>query len=222
MSTENDDVVADSSTAASDAGQSASKSVPVENRIAELNRKTEKKFNDLASKIDQLMSFVNQAQTPKTTTSYDINIDPKDYVDARVKQVYKDQVKEKQKESWQKALEIFPELDPESDSYDDKFFKLADKEFSRFREDDIESPLTAAENAARKLGLYDKRIKEANLKDEVRRTRLLGEGGSTSKQTKKEAPVKMNENLLQRFFKIDPKKLQERIKSNPDRYGKGE
>jgi hypothetical protein len=219
---ENDnDVTADSSTAGDGATQT-SKQVPVENRVAELSRKTEKKLNDLASKLDQLVSYVDSQRAPKTTINLDADIDPKAYVDARVNQVYKEQIKEKQKESWAKALEIYPELDPENELYDEKFFKLADREFSRYREDDIESPLTAAESAARKLGLYEKRKDEHYRRDDSRRSRILGEGGSSSKETKKEQAPKMNASLLKRFFNIDAKKLEQRIKSDPNRYGKGD
>jgi len=202
--------------------QETVKTVPVENRIAELNRKTDKKFNDLAAKLDQLSTYLTSMQpTAARETTYEGEMVPKGYVDARVKQVYEDQLREKQHQSWKQAVQMFPELDPESDSYDDKFFKLADKEFLRFRQDDVDAPLTAVEIAARKMGLYEKRSKEFVLEDDARRSRILGQGGAPTKSTKEEKSLKMNEGALKRFFGIDAKKLEKRIKSDPERYGKG-
>jgi len=189
------------------------------NLKAEMNRK----FSKINEQLTRLVQIVEQSATQKQP-SVEEAVDEdapeyKRYVDARFQQAEQARVKSSQEQAWTKALELFPELNQESENFDQEFYKAADKFYGSFDlQRDPEAPLKAVKLAALELGKIEQLTKEKLLKDEARRSRLIAEGGSTPRESKKEKEPALNEKSLARLG-IDPKKLKERIKSNKDRYG---
>jgi hypothetical protein len=82
---------------------------------------------------------------------------------------------------------MFPELDPDSDSFDEKFYKAVDAEFSSTNQrKDPKGPLKAAKLVALEMGKIEQLTRSSLLKDEARRSRILSEGSSTPREAKKD------------------------------------
>lgn len=195
------------------------KEVPLENRLGELTRKMNK-FLDLEKKVDLLVNYVsglNTTSSSPTSTAYSSGYGD---VDSRIDQKL---VELKRYEAFNEAKKIYPQLDKTSDHFDERFYEAVDKEYLRFNQFDIEAPLTAAQIVAQRMGLTAKQIKEEVLLDDSRRTRLLAEGGAVdSKPSKAETSSTASsaqENRMLKYLGVNPEKVKNRIKSNPDRYG---
>lgn len=183
----------------------------IKNLKGEFNRK----ISQMSDKLDAVLnafSTRNAVATPAVDETPDVDTDVKQYVSSVVTQ-------EKQKDAWQEALVMFPELNPESESFDEKFYKAVDAEFSTNQRRDPRGPLKAAKLAALELGKIEQLTRTSLLKDEARRSRILSEGSSTPREAKKEKDVASQFNVkgLAKLG-INPEKLAKRIKENKDKY----
>lgn len=212
----------------SNEGSERAKSVPVENRIAEMNRKAEKRFGSLETKIDQLINFVSESQqrsgggADKASQATDYEDDPVVVARSEVQNLRAEMLKEKQAASLQEACEIFPELDQQSESFDEDFYKAVDQEFRKLSSTkDPHSPLKAAKYVALEQGKIERLTRSKLLQDESRRSRLLGEGGTGQSRAQKKSSDELPANLsaLADILKVDKKGLKDHMKKNASRYG---
>lgn len=180
-------------------------------------------FNRKLSKMEQKLDAVlNAFSTNRPTNSVAQQpVDETAEVDTDVKQ-YVDTVftRESQKTAWQEALSMFPELNPESEQFDERFYKAVDSEFSNNQLRDPRGPLKAAKLAALEMGKIEALTKANILKDEARRSRIMSEGISTPREAKKEkdASAHFNAGNLAKLG-INAEKLAKRLKENKDKYG---
>lgn len=208
---ENNGVISDSSPE-SNADNSAQD--PTKNLKAEFNRKLSK----LDEKLSKLVNFVERSgqSSPVEETDEDVS-DSK-----RLKNEIKaEAAREIHDQHFQDAKRVFPELDPESDSHDSKFYNEVDRVYTKLlRADptDKDALKEAVEIVANRTGRYEQLVQNKFLKDEARRSRIIAEGSSAPRDAKKEKETAMNESMLQRMG-INPDKLKARIKSNKDKYG---
>jgi hypothetical protein len=169
----------------------------LKNVKSEFNRKISK----IDEKINQLINAV--ANSPRKSSVAETETESPDYkryIDARFQEVEKDRVKKGQEQAWSKALELFPELNQESEHYDESFYKLADSFYGSFDlSKDPEAPLKAVKLAALESGKVEKLAKEKLLRDEARRSRMIAEGGSIPKDMKREKAPNLNEQNLARL-----------------------
>lgn len=184
---------------------------PIKNLKGEFQRKI--------SKLDEKLNAVlNAVQARTVTASQAVEETPE--VDTDVKQ-YVDTVftHQKQVDAWQEALGMFPELNPDSEAFDEKFYKAVDAEFSANLRKDPFGPLKAAKLTAMEMGKMEQLTKNKLLKDEARRSRILSEGSSTPREAKKTQDPASQFNIkgLARLG-IDATKLAKRIKENKDKY----
>lgn len=184
---------------------------PIKNLKGEFNRK----LSQMSDKLDAVLNAFSTRQNVSTSAvdeTPEVDTDVKQYVSSVVTQ-------EKQRDAWQEALTMFPELNPESDSFDEKFYKAVDAEFSSNQRKDPKGPLKAAKLAALELGKIEQLTRQNLLKDEARRSRILSEGASTPREAKKDKDPAANFNVkgLARLG-IDPEKLAKRIKNNKEKY----
>lgn len=208
----------------------APKTVPVENRIAEMNRKFNNLSSNLNEKIDQLINFMQTTNTKtpvENTTSYSANPPSNDvvaYTDTAVGKIREELLIEKQKQSFEKALELFPELDPKSDIYDSDFYTLVDAEFKKqAMSKDPNAPLKAAKLVALDQGKLEKLQRNQVLADESRRTRMLSEGGNApNKASKTKSAMPDSLKQLSQLFGVKTESVEKLMKSNPGKYGMGE
>jgi hypothetical protein len=190
------------------------------NLKAEMNRKISKMSTDLKQEIIDLKRLLSSKSSVEETTT--VEPDMKRYVDARFQEQHKDEVRKNQESSWSQAIATFPELDENSDSFDEKFFKLADKYYGSFDLGrDSEAPLKAVKLAALEMGKVEQLAREKVIKDEARRSRIISEGASPSRESKKSKEPSLNESALKKLG-INPDKLKARIKGNKDKYGEVE
>lgn len=193
---------------------------PIKNLKAEMNRKLSK----ISERLEQILPVVtqNQSRVPVAETDIDAAPDYKRYVDARFQEVQKDQVKKAQEQAWSQALEMFPELHQESEAFDEKFYKAADKYYGSFDlARDPEAPLKAVKLAALEMGKIDQLAKEKILRDEARRSRIISEGVSQTRESKREKEPQVNERALAKLG-ISADKLKARMKANQEKYRDGE
>lgn len=189
------------------------------NLKGEFNRKISQMSQKLDAKLDAVLNAFSTRNNNVSTQSVDetpaVDTDVKQYVDSVVTQ-------QKQKDAWNEALEMFPELNPESEDFDEKFYKTVDAEFSTNQRRDPRGPLKAAKLAALELGKIEQLTRQSLLKDEARRSRIISEGSSTSREGKKEKET-FNLSDLQRQslakLGVNPEKLAKRIKDNKEKYG---
>lgn len=194
--------------------------VPVENRVAELNRK----FSGLTSKIDQLIESL-QANSNQNVGA--------ERPDARAESVkgyddvsrLRDEIlTDKHRDSFKRAVEAFPELDKDSESYDEGFWKETDalyRQLSATR--DPEAPIKAAKFVALERGKFAQLERQKVLADESRRTRIMSEGGIAPKSASKpKETVPSNLQTLATLLGADQAKLKEHVSKNKKRYGLGE
>lgn len=189
--------------------ESNSQQDPTKNLKAEFNRK----FSKINEKLDQLINGAVQSHR-QAAPAEDADDAPeyKQYVNSKF-------VEQGQKEAWNKALELFPELNQESESFDENFYKAADKYYSSFDlKRDADAPFKAAKLAAIDLGKIEQLAKEKLYKDEARRSRILSEGSSKPRENLKEKTLEVKDHIVKRLG-IDPEKLKARIKANKDKYG---
>lgn len=195
--------------------------VPVENRIAELNRK----FSGLSGKIDTIISSLqtkantnagaDEALARGTTTSRGPNA---------VDQLRDELLVEKHVDSFKRAVEAFPELDSKSDKFDEGFYNETDALFRQLSMTrDPEAPLKAAKFIALEKGKFAQLERNKVLADESRRSRVLSEGGISPKSASKPKEL-VPENLqtLAGLLGADQSKLKEHLKANTKRYRLGE
>ena len=121
-------------------------------------------------------------------------------------------MEKKQEAAIHNVLKTFPELDQNSDSYDDEFYKLAVQYEKSIDPLDPERPMKAAKLAALDTGRIEKITKAKVIQDDARRSRMLSEGGIEAKESKKEKASNMNKNALKSLLKIDPAKVEKYIK----------
>lgn len=184
---------------------------PIKNLKGEFQRKISK----LDEKLNAILQSVQGRGNSSVSQSADeanVDTDVKQYVDTALTQQY-------QKTAFQDAVSMFPELDPESDSFDEKFYKAVDAEFSTNQRKDPKGPLKAAKLVALEMGKIEQLTRSSLLKDEARRSRILSEGSSTPREAKKDKDPasQFNKQGLARLG-IDPEKLAKRIKANKDKY----
>lgn len=186
---------------------------PIKNLKGEFQRKISK----LDEKLSAVLAAIQQPRTATVSQPVEETVE----VDTGVKQ-YVDTVftHQKQVDAWQEALTMFPELNPESESFDEGFYKAVDAEFSTNQRKDPKGPLKAAKLAALELGKIEALTKANLLKDEARRSRIMSEGLSTPREAKKEKDVSANFNItaLAKLGIKDPTRLAKRIKENKDKY----
>lgn len=188
------------------------------NLKGEFNRKLDKMNREMSQKLDAVLNAFSTRNAASAAVSQtadeapEVDTDVKQYVDNIVTQ-------QKQKDAWSEALTMFPELDPESESFDEKFYKAVDAEFSTNQRRDPRGPLKAAKLAALELGKIEQLARQNLLKDEARRSRILSEGASTPREAKKEKDpaAQFNRAGLARLG-INPEKLAQRIKNNKEKY----
>lgn len=127
---------------------------------------------------------------------------------------------EKQKTALDEAYRMFPEMNPNSDEYDDEFYKQVDAEFSLNLKNDPRGPLKAAQLVALQQGKIEQLTRANLIKDEARRSRILSEGGSQTREAKKaekDPSSSFNTKNLARLG-INSDKLAKRMKANKEKY----
>ncbi len=210
-----------SPTAAAEASQEGS--TPSENQTqpqaTDHLKNLKGEFNRKLSKMEQKLDAVLNAFNTKSSVSQEpadeaaeVDTDVKQYVNSVVTQQH-------QKSALDEAYKLFPELDPESDDFDEKFYKAVDAEFTSNQRKDPKGPLKAAKLIALELGKYEALTRANVIKDEARRSRILSEGSSTPRESKKsqEPSAQFNVKGLARLG-INPDKLAKRMKDNKDKY----
>lgn len=189
---------------------------PTKNLKAEFNRKLSKMQQQMDQRLQQILTAVSSSSAQTNTPAEKADFEEpeyKRYVDARFQESQKEQVKRGQESAWQNALELFPELNPDSEAFDEKFYKVADKFYGTFDlTRDPEAPLKAAKLAALEVGKIEQLTKEKLLKDDARRSRLIAEGAGSPRDAKREKPIQLNVGALAKLGIKDPKKLEERVK----------
>ena len=190
--------------------------VPLGNVLKEVTRKLGR-LNDISSKIDMLLqNNVSSATTTPDNGSYGaetIDSETKRYVDARFREEKQALTTKTQRQTLEKVYATFPELDKNSDAYDSKFLDLAIEYEKSIDATDPERPMKAAKLAALDVGKIEALTKAKVLQDDNRRSRILSEGSTSTKETKKATPdLKMNKSAIQQYFKIDPSKIEKRVK----------
>lgn len=201
-----------SQVAGTEATQSTSdKADPIKNLKGEFQRKLSK----LDDKLNQILNTVGgrsqQVSEPVDETA-DTDTTVKQYVSSAL-------TKDKQMTAWNETLDMFPELNPDSEQFDEKFYKAVDMEFTSNQLKDPRGPLKAAKLVALELGKIEQLTRQSLMKDEARRSRIISEGATSPREAKKEKDPSSNFNAkgLAKLG-IDPKKLAERMKNNKDKY----
>lgn len=206
-------------TSTSDVETTNPTSVPVENRVAELNRKFTQLQRSLDDKFGQLISSLQTVAQPQQTRVADeapiegiLKHNVNTMVDEKIMAL-------KHAESYQEALQSYPELNPDSERFDDRFLKLADTYYASLRASGFaDAPLKAVRMAAMDLGKYEQLERERILADEAKRMRTLGDGSVAAKQGQKEKQASYNQTLAS-LLKIDAKGMQEHMKKYGHKYG---
>jgi hypothetical protein len=205
-------------TSVQDSSPESTSADPTKNLKAEFNRKLSKMQQQMDNRLQQILQAVtsptgSQANAPAEKADFE-EPEYKRYVDARFQESHKEVVKQGQESAWQKALELFPELNQDSDTFDEKFYKVADKYYGSFDlTRDPDAPLKAVKLAALEIGKIEQLTKERLLKDDARRSRLIAEGAGSPRDAKREKPVQLNVGALAKLGIKDPKKLEERVKA---------
>lgn len=190
----------------------ANQSDPIKNLKGEFQRKLSKLDEKLNAVLNAVQARGSASVAQPAEEAVEVDTDVKQYVDTVVTQQH-------QKTAFTKAIDMFPELDPDSDSFDEKFYKAVDAEFSTNQRKDPNGPLKAAKLVALEMGKIEQLTRSNLLQDEARRSRILSEGSSTPREAKKEKDPaqQFNRQGLARLG-INPDKLAKRIKDNKDKY----
>lgn len=183
------------------------KSVPLDNRIAEVNRRLSK-LDQSMQKIQQMFSAVQPADKAAVQATYPVEDTSEGYM---TKGEY---YKQRDSEEYEKIKSVYPELDQQSDTFDSEFFQLADvyyQEFSTSKTPMIRKQAVqkAVQQAALETGKFQQLERSKALSDEARRSRLLGEGTTAPKGVQKDAESEVSSNVktLAKLFGVDDKKL---------------
>lgn len=215
--TPTDNSVAAEASAETQATTSENNQQPAQDHFKNLKGEFNRKISKMEQKLDAVLNAfstrTNNAPAPSVAEEApEVETDVKQYVDT----VFTHQ---KQVDAWQEALGMFPELNPESDQFDEKFYKAVDAEFSTNMRKDPKGPLKAAKLTAMELGKMEQLTQNKLLKDEARRSRILSEGSSTPREAKKaqDPAGQFNVKGLARLG-INPDKLAKRMKENKDKY----
>ena len=206
-------------TSSTSAGEGQTPAIPIENRFAELNRKVTQYQRQLDDKFGQLISSI-QAIAPQGPVSKAVDETP---IEGILKNNVSNIVDEKimtykHAESYQNALQSYPELDPNSDKFDQSFHALADRYYASLKSSGFaDAPLKAVRMAALDLGKTEQLERERILADEAKRMRTLGEGTNSPRQTQKTKDVSYNQTLAG-LLKVNTKDMDEFIKKNAGKY----
>ncbi len=187
--------------------------VPLGNTLKEMTRK----FGNISKKLDMILQ--NNVQPNYSTAdnaSFNSNVtdeDVKTFIRAQ-REEKAQAINDKQLASLDVVFKTFPELDKESDDFDAVFFNAAIKHEKQFDQFDPDRSLKAAKLAALDLGKMEKLTKSKVLQDDARRSRILSEGGTSTKEaTAKSAPkTELNKAALSQYFKLDAAKVQKYLK----------
>lgn len=192
--------------------------VPLTNVLKEMTRKVGR-LSDISAKLDLLLqnqtadnaSGQGRFKAPEAPLESEV----KRYIDARFLEDKKASIDKAQQESIERVFAAFPELNPDSASHDEQFYKLAVEYEKKIDPMDPARSLNAAKLAALDLGRVEQLTKNKLLQDESRRTRYIEEGGSPKKETKAQAKTMSSEQAknLKRHFNIDPKKVEQFTKN---------
>lgn len=200
----------DSSTDAGVEG-TAPKTVPVENRIAEVNRRLSKLERSIDDKLQTLLSNLQPAEKAVTYTQQETT--------SEAYMTKGEYYKQKDSEEYERIKAIYPELDKNSENFDEEFFKLADVYYQEFSNSKMpalrqKAVQKAVEQAAVETGKFQQLERSKALSDELRRSRLLGEGTTAPKAVQKDAASAIPENVktLAKLFGIDDKRLKKEYK----------
>lgn len=189
--------------------------VPLENRLAEMNRK----FGRLEDKFSQLISSL----APQANTGAD-KAPIENQLDYSVKTAVNQAIlQDKHAQSYREALRSYPELDKSSETFDQDFFQLSDKYYTALAAtNDPDAPVKAIRLAAMDLGKYEKIERERFLADEAKRMRTLGDGSNAPRSGQKgnnSGGLPKNLQGLAQLLKVDTKGLEAHMKKNSNRYG---
>lgn len=178
------------------------------NLKAEMNRK----FSKINERLDKVLNHIERSQpAPVEETSEPTDV--KTYIDSRFQAERAQEVRTQHERDYQEAVTKFPELDQNSDQFDEKFYALVDKLYTkRSKDNDPEALKEAVEVAAVRLGKVERLAQDKILKDEARRSRLISEGGTTSRESKKAESISLNLENLARVGIKNPDRLKERVK----------
>lgn len=198
-----------------------SRGVPLGNLLAEITRKLGRTHSDVSAKLDVLMQqqAAVPAQSPDKGADADmLKLDPavRRAINSVREEIKQDSVEKAQDASLEQVFKTFPELLKSSDDFDQDFFEKAVAIEKTLDRNDPERPMKAAKLAALEVGKLEKLTKAKVIADENRRTRMLAEGGSpskdASKQNAKSPKSSVNKAAVQRWFKIDPAKVEKQVK----------
>lgn len=222
-----DNTETDVNTAAAEAsstseGEGQSPSVPLENRVAELNRKFTQFQRQLDDKFGQLISSLQPAPAKPVAKAVDetpiesiLKTNVATMVDEKI-------MTYKHAESYQNALQAYPELDPNSAKFDEQFHSLADRYYASLKQSGFaDAPLKAVRMAALDLGKNEQLERERIMADEAKRMRTLGEGTNSPKQGQKTQKESSYNQTLASLLKVNTKGMDDFMKKNSGKYGRG-
>jgi len=211
MSDQNTTETSNSQVAGEAVAQAVASTPDSQESIKNLKGEFNRRISKLNDKLDTLINRVSPV-TQQADEAVKVEPDVKQYIDTAL-------THEKQVSAWQVALETFPELNPDSESFDENFYKAVDAEFSTNMRKDPKGPLKAARLMALELGKIEQLTRQSLLKDEARRSRIISEGSSTPRESKKDKDPSQGFNVkgLAKLG-IDPTKLAKRIKDNKEKY----
>lgn len=196
--------------------------VPIENRVSELNRKLSKFEKSLDEKFSQLISYVQGAQQTATAPQAAAEAPITSILTSNVESIVNQKImQQKHAESYQNVLKSYPELNQDSDTFDEKFHSKADAYYRALSAtNDPDAPLKAVRLAAMDLGKFEQIERERVLADEARRMRTLGEGG-TSHRGAQANQTSDNQKLkgLAGLLGVKGTDLDAHIKKNANKYG---
>lgn len=197
--------------------------VPVENRVAELNRKFSKFERSLDEKFSQLINYVQGAKAAAPAPTQAVDKTPiESILNSNVETIVNQKImQQKHAESYQDVLKSYPELNQEADIFDEKFHSKADAYYRALSSiNDPEAPLKAVRLAAMDLGKYEQVERERLIADEARRMRTLGDGGSSHKggQPSQNTDTSKLKGLAG-LMGVDTKGLEQHMKKNASKYG---
>lgn len=186
--------------------------VPVENRVAELNRKFSKLERSLDEKFSQLISSMNGPKSQPAEKAVEAT-----YGDPAVESVVNQALlRDKHAQSYQQAIQAYPELNPDSESFDERFHKNADSYYRALSStNDPDAPLKAIRLAAMDLGKFQQVEREKIMADEAKRMRTLGDGVSSPKSAQKGQSSGLPDSVksLAQLLKVDLKQAENHYKN---------
>lgn len=209
-------------TSSTSEGEGQSPSVPLENRVAELNRKFTQFQRQLDDKFGQLISSLQPAQA-KTVTPVVDETPIESILKNNVSTIVDEKIMTyKHAESYQNALQAYPELDPNSSKFDEQFHSLANRYYASLKQSGFaDAPLKAVRMAALDLGKTEQLERERILADEAKRMRTLGDGTNSPKPGQKAPKEPSYNQTLAGLLKVNTKGMDEFMKKNAGKYGRG-